>query len=165
MELVLVRHAIACQRDSERWPNDGRRPLSPRGVLRARKAAAGLKRLIARPRRVLTSPLLRTRQTAEVLAERAGWPAAIPCAELAPEEPAQALLAILHHEQDELVALVGHQPGLSELIALALPGSSRPEAFELKRFGVALLSFEAAPAAGSGTLQWLLPPRLLRAVR
>lgn len=165
MELVLVRHAIALPQDSARWPDDGRRPLSPKGMLRARKAAPGLKRLVGRPRRVLTSPLLRTRQTAEILAEGAEWPVAVPCPQLAAGEPADALLALLSHESETRVALIGHQPGLSELIALALPGKARPDAFQVKRFGVALLSFEAAAQAGGGTLEWLLPPRVLRALR
>src|SRR5581483_896815 len=57
MELLIVRHAIAFERDRRRWPEDSERPLSPAGIRRARRAAAGLKELIAAPERVLTSPL------------------------------------------------------------------------------------------------------------
>ena len=49
MELLIVRHAIACERDARRWPDDGARPLSSRGVMRARRAAAGLKKLALHP--------------------------------------------------------------------------------------------------------------------
>ena len=76
MELLIVRHAIACEGDAKRWPDDGARPLSPRGVLRARRAAAGLKKLAVRPVRVLVSPLVRTQQTAAILTQYAGWPRA-----------------------------------------------------------------------------------------
>jgi phosphohistidine phosphatase len=69
MELLIVRHAIACERDTRRWPDDGARPLSPRGVVRARRAAAGLKKLELRPVRVLASPLVRTQQTAAILTQ------------------------------------------------------------------------------------------------
>src|ERR1700758_583489 len=76
MELLIVRHAIACERDAQRWPDDTERPLSPRGVLRARQAARGVKRLVPRPARVLTSPSLRAQQTAAILTEFARWPPA-----------------------------------------------------------------------------------------
>jgi phosphohistidine phosphatase len=163
MEILLVRHAIAEARDSERWPDDDERPLAPKGIARARKAAQGLLRLAGRPERMLTSPLVRTRQTAALLAQHAGWPAAVDFLELAPGKTPQAALGRLRREPGPLVALVGHEPGLGELIALALLGEARPGAFEMKRFAAALVSFPGAPRAGRGTLRWLVPPRLLRA--
>ena len=84
MELLIVRHAIAFERNPERWPDDGARPLSPRGVMRARRAAAGLKKLAVRPVRVLASPLVRTQQTAAILTQYAGWPRALLCPLLLP---------------------------------------------------------------------------------
>ena len=65
MDLLIVRHAIAFERNPKRWPDDGERPLSPEGMRRARKAAAGLKRIANRPVRVLTSGLLHERVSAE----------------------------------------------------------------------------------------------------
>jgi len=165
MDLLIIRHAIAFRRNKRRWPQDEERPLSPEGILRARRAAAGLKRLIGRPQRVLTSPLLRAQQTAALLAQSASWPHAVDCAELAPGRPPDAVLVMLQGAHEKLIAVVGHQPSLGELIALALQGHARPAAFELKKFGAALLSFSAAPRAGSATLSWLVPPRLLRASR
>jgi phosphohistidine phosphatase len=76
MDLLIVRHAIAYERDRARWREDALRPLSPAGIRRARKAAAGLKELTARPERLLTSPLVRAQQTARILTAVAGWPAA-----------------------------------------------------------------------------------------
>ncbi len=84
MELLIVRHAIAFERDPRRWPDDGERPLSSQGVDRAKKAAAGMKQLVRSPARVLVSPLVRARQTAAILTDVAGWPRATTCAELAP---------------------------------------------------------------------------------
>jgi phosphohistidine phosphatase len=167
MEILLIRHAIALPRDLARWPDDGERPLSPDGMSRGRRAAQGLKRLVPTPPRVLVSPLLRTRQTAELLQKHAEWPAALVCPELAPEKAPRAkapraLLTRLRQEEEELVALVGHEPRLSELIALSLWGQSVPGAFEVKRFSAALLSFRKQPRAAQGTLHWLVPPRMLR---
>ncbi|HUR33384.1 MAG TPA: histidine phosphatase family protein, partial [Vicinamibacterales bacterium] len=67
VELYLIRHAVAEER-GDRWPDDAKRPLSDDGVTRMRKAAKGLVRLGLRLDVVLASPLVRTRQTAEIVA-------------------------------------------------------------------------------------------------
>ncbi len=165
MELLIVRHAIACERDAKRWPDDGARPLSTRGVMRARRAAAGLRKLGLRPVRVLASPLERTRQTAAVLTQYAAWPRAVPCAQLLPGRSPQELLAVLEGTRGKRVAIIGHQPDLSRLIAACLPGNPSSGAFELRKMSVALVTFQGAPRAGQGELRWLIPPRILRAIR
>lgn len=162
MELLIVRHAIAHERDPARWADDRARPLTAPGIKRARRAAAGLKELIAPPERVLTSPLTRAEQTAQLLREAAGWPPAKVCALLAPGGSPAALLALLAGERIARAAVVGHQPDLGKLLALCLPGPAEA-AFELRKMGVALVSFAGAPRAGRGTLQCLVAPRLLRA--
>ena len=58
MELLVVRHAIAFERSPRRWPDDAERPLSPRGVARARKAALGLKRITAHPAQVFAGGVI-----------------------------------------------------------------------------------------------------------
>jgi len=165
MDLLIVRHAIAFERDSKRWPDDRLRPLTPEGISRARRAAKGLERLVDRPQSLLTSPLTRAKQTAEVLSQFAGWPAAVECAALAPGESPTAVLEALRSQRQKKVAVVGHQPGLGDLIAACLPGSAQARALELRKFGVALLKFTSVPRAGDATLRWLLTPRLLRALR
>lgn len=165
MELLIVRHAIAYERNAKRWPDDGARPLSPRGVMRARRAAAGLKKLAVRPVRVFTSPLERTQQTAVILTQYAGWPQALPCPLLLPGSPPQELLALLARTRGQRFALVGHQPDLGRLIATCLPGTIGSAAFDLRKMAVALIVFPAAVRAGQGELRWLVQPKLLRAVR
>jgi phosphohistidine phosphatase len=165
MELLIVRHGIAYERNARRWPDDGERPLSPEGVIRARRAAAGLKRITPRPTRLLTSPLRRTEQTAAILTQFAGWPKASPCPLLLPGSSPQALLALVARGQDERVAVVGHQPDLGRLLATCLPGHAGSAAFEFRKMGVALVAFHGAARDGQGELRWLVPPRLLRAAR
>jgi phosphohistidine phosphatase len=166
MELLIVRHGVAYERDTQRWPDDGERPLSPRGVIRGRRAAAGLKRVTPQPARVLTSPLARARQTAEILSQFAGWPAATSTPLLLPEASPAALLALLARTRAaECVAVVGHQPHLGRLLAACLPGKSASDAFELRKLGVALIAFRGAARAAHGKLVWIAPPRLLRAAR
>src|SRR5215813_10630112 len=106
MDLLIIRHASAYDRDPHRWREDAERPLSPAGMRRARKAAAGLKQLVGRPQRFLTSPLVRARQTAQILIEVAAWPEAEEAPELAPGEPALAVLALLAKDRNKLTAVV-----------------------------------------------------------
>ncbi|MBV8783768.1 MAG: histidine phosphatase family protein [Gammaproteobacteria bacterium] len=159
MELVLVRHAIAQERDARHWPDDAARPLSPKGELRARQACAGLRRVLPAPLRLYTSPLLRTRQTALLLSRYAGWPRPVACPELAPGTPPEELFALLRRGPQRL-ALVGHEPDLGELLALCVGARS---AIAFKKMGVARVKFRGAAAAGRGQLLCLLPPRMLRA--
>lgn len=165
MDLLIVRHAIAFERDRNRWRDDAERPLSPAGIRRARQAASGLKRFTKAPRRLLTSPLTRAAQTAQILTDFAGWPAAEQVPELAPEAPPSAVLRLLAHERGALVAVVGHQPGLGHLLAACLLGEGAEFAVEMKKNAVACVSFDGAPRPGRGALHWLATPRMLRALR
>src|ERR1700753_2620372 len=99
MDLLIVRHAIAYERDRARWHDDALRPLSPAGERRARKAAAGLKELTSRPARLLTSPRVRAHQPAKILTTVAGWRVAEEIPQLSPGEPAAALLILLAGER------------------------------------------------------------------
>jgi phosphohistidine phosphatase len=164
MELLLVRHAIAFERDARRWPDDAERPLCPRGIQRARQAAAGLKRLSQRPTRVLVSPLLRTRQTAALLTQCAGWPEALPSEALRPGTAPKKLLDLLPGSRNARIAVIGHEPDLSALLALCLDGGTR-RALAFRKMGVACVRFPGAAQAGCGELAGFLPPRLLRAAR
>ena len=169
MDLLIVRHAIAFERNARRWRDDGDRPLSPEGMVRARKAAAGLKQVAERPQCVLSSPLVRAKQTAAILTEFAGWPKATECPALVPDEPPDEVFAALAAQREKIVAVVGHQPGLGRLLAACLPaqvrGGVNPEAFELKKMGAVLVSFSGTPRAGGGVLNWFVPPRILRATQ
>lgn len=155
-----MRHAIAFERNARRWPDDRDRPLSPRGLERARQAAHGLAGLVKTPARVLTSPLARTRQTAELLTRFARWPEATGCTELEPGAASEALLALL--PAAGRVALVGHEPDLGRLLSACLPGNFGGAAFRFKKMGVALVRFVGAPQPGRGQLVWFASPRLLR---
>ena len=164
MELIILRHAIAFPRDAKRWPDDGKRPLTMEGVKRARRAAAGLKRIAKRPSLVLTSPLVRARDTAAIFAQAARWPEAVTCDALSPGASPEAVLDTLRRQRGkaECAAVVGHQPHLGRLLALCLRGDARAEAFELKKSAVVCVQFEELPHAGQGVLHWSLPPRILR---
>jgi phosphohistidine phosphatase len=165
MELLIIRHAIAFERDRHRWRDDGLRPLSPAGKRRSQKAAAGLRELSKPPDRLLTSPLIRARQTAQILTEIAGWPPAEEAPELLPGNAALAILNLLGEDRSKRVALVGHQPGLGALLAACLVGNDSAIAVEMKKNAVACLSFEGSARPGRAVLKWLATPRMLRAIK
>jgi phosphohistidine phosphatase len=164
MDLLIVRHAIAYERDAKRWPDDADRPLTPEGMKRARKAAAGLKRITDRPGIVWTSPFVRAQQTAKILEHYAGWPVAQDAEELAQDADPRKVIPLLRKHSGKLVAVVGHEPGLSELIALCLTGDRNSVSLALRKPGVACLTFKGSPTAAGATLSWFLPPRILRAL-
>ena len=165
MELLIVRHAIAFERNSRRWADDGTRPLSPPGIKRSRKAAAGLKELCEVPDRLLTSPLVRATQTAKILTQVAGWPPAEIAPELIPGKGAAAVLTLLGRDRSKRIALVGHQPDLSLLLTACLLMDSGEVQIELKKNAVACLSFAGKIRAGRATLKWLATSRMLRGFR
>ena len=166
MELLILRHAVAFPRDPKRWPDDSERPLTLEGVKRARRAAAGLRRIARRPALVLTSPLVRARDTATIFAQAAHWPKANECAALSPGGSPEEVLEVLRRRgaQADCVAVVGHQPHLGRLLALCLRGDARCEAFELKKSAVVCVQFQGPPRARQGALTALFPPRALRKI-
>ena len=166
VELLILRHAIAFPRDAKRWPDDTERPLTMEGVKRARRAAAGLKRIATRPTLVLTSPLVRARDTAAIFRQAARWPQAEHSDALTPGAPPEAVLEVLRRRGAKAgcVAVVGHQPHLGRLLALCLRGDARSEAFELKKGAVVCVRFEGTPRARQGVLTGLYQPRTLRRI-
>ena len=159
MEIYLIRHAIAEERGEE-WPDDDLRPLTEEGVQRFREAAQGLLAFEAPPDRILTSPLVRARQTAELLAAatRPRAPLAV-MEELAPGYPPPKVLSKVRKTEDKgPVALVGHEPDLGHLVAHLL-GASRPLPF--KKGGMCRIDVVWGRPP-RGTLVWFLPPKALR---
>lgn len=166
MDVVVVRHAIAYERNSRRWRDDARRPLTPAGIRRFRKAALGLKRIVApKPQRVLTSPFVRARQTAEILTAVARWPKARACVALAFSSSPDEVIRELRKFSAKRLALVGHEPDLSRLIGVCIAKADAAVGVELKKGGAACLEFVGKPRPGGARLKWLATPRALRALR
>ena len=163
MDVLLIRHAVAEQRDPGRWPDDALRPLTAPGKRRFREAVAGLARIVPRPAVVLTSPYERAQATAAILEKAAAWPAAVACDALCPGATAADVIAVMRGMPEaECVAVVGHEPGLSRLLTCLLAGSEEAMAVEFRKGGAALVTFQGEPAAGQGRLCMLLTPRVLR---
>jgi len=161
MELLIIRHAAAVPRGTPGMPDDDR-PLTPRGKTKFRAAAKGLARVADRPDLLLTSPLPRAKATAEIaaLAFRRIEPRVEPA--LAGEGVEGIVAALRKLPAAQTVAIVGHEPMLSALLAHFL-GASKPERLTFKKGGAALLHLPDGPG-GAGRLAWFLKPRILRAL-
>jgi phosphohistidine phosphatase len=157
--LLVVRHAIAAERGDD-WPDDDLRPLTERGVSRFQMALRGLDWVGIEIDEVWTSPLVRARQTAEMLAAVLGGPPVRALDALAPGHAPEAVAAALDRAtRRQRLAVVGHEPGLGELVAWLL-GAARPVSF--KKGGACRLDVGALSRRGSAELAWFLPPRILR---
>jgi len=162
-ELYLIRHGLAEDR-GEAWPDDSKRPLTEDGMSRLRKQARGLARLGVTLDIVLTSPLVRARQTAEIVA--AGLdprPNLATIDSLAPDGTYQAIMADLEkHTRKGRIALVGHEPDIGELAARLIGAR---HAIEFKKGAVCRIDVDALPPGGPGALRWFLPPKIMREIR
>ena len=165
MDLYLVRHADAFQKDPDRWRHDGKRPLTPEGEEEFRLAARGLARMVPRADVILSSPARRAWQTAEILSELDSWPAPMPLEVFAASRrrasPQKATLALGDYAEAKYVAVVGHKPRLREFAAYLLTGEEDGLEIEIREGGVMCIRFEGAPVPGTGKLRWLLTPKAL----
>jgi phosphohistidine phosphatase len=164
VKLYLVRHAIAEERDFERWPDDADRPLTIRGVKRFRRAARGLASVAPAVDVTLSSPYLRAWQTATLLAEEPGWPSPTVAPSLIPGSlPMQAVASLIAYRGAEAVAMVGHEPDLHRLASHLLTSDEGRVLLQFHKGAVALLQLPIVEA-GQATLEWLMSPRSLRAL-
>jgi phosphohistidine phosphatase len=162
-QLYLVRHAIAEERDPLRWPDDRLRPLTAKGMRRFEAAARGLRRLVPTVDVLLTSPLVRARQTAEILVAEAQWPPPETMDALAPETPVgETISALASFSTARRVAAVGHEPHLSELATALLGGEPTSPFLVFRKGGVACVQFDVGANPRGGVLRWLLTPKALR---
>jgi phosphohistidine phosphatase len=164
MKIVIIRHAIAMARDewAEQSANDDLRPVTGEGEKRMRRGAKGLKGVVKRLDIIATSPLLRARQTAQIIADALGGPAPTEVAQLVPNGGAESVTEWLQGQpSDATIAVVGHEPDLSALMAWLT--TANPRAFmPLKKGGACLLEADDVPIAGNCQLRWALTPAQLR---
>lgn len=161
-ELYLIRHAIAAERGEE-WPDDDKRPLTVRGIARFKEEVKGLKRLDVDIDEIFTSPLVRAKQTADILAAGLNPKPPIKLLDaLSPDHsPATVLAHLAKAARRRRIALVGHEPGLGELAA-HLIGAGR--ALPFKKGGVCRIDVESLTSRRAGALIWFVTPKVLRDV-
>jgi phosphohistidine phosphatase len=166
MELYLLRHAIAEPAPNPPAGGDSRRRLTAEGAEKMRRAAKGMKALELAFDLIISSPYLRAKETAEIVAEvlrHDKKPEYL--ASLTPEGSARDLIDELKrkHGDKKQVLLVGHEPYLSRLISLLTSGQSRTS-IELKKGALCKLTAGALEYDRCATLEWLLTSRQLRRI-
>lgn len=122
-------------------------------------AAKGLKQIF-QPQVILTSPLLRAKQTAEILEDLFAVPV-IPFEALGRGDH-ETTLKQLAGPDSARTALVGHEPWMSELLSLMVAGEPGAMASVFKKGAAALVSSDGSPEAGRCVLEWLIQPGALR---
>ncbi len=164
MELVLLRHAPAVERDPLRWPNDLERPLTATGRRQSRRVALTLRRLGWIPDLVLTSRAVRTRETALGVVEgmRLGPDALKVSDALRPGGAFESVRAAVGGAAVARLLLVGHEPDLSIMAQGFLLQADDPSwDLALTKAGLIGLSLPETPDTGRPTLRFVVPARLL----
>jgi phosphohistidine phosphatase len=153
MHLYIVRHAYAYEHGDPRWPDDSKRPLAPEGAERFRRGITALAKRDFEPKVIASSPYVRCRQTADILAEEVGAKAPIELSALAPGSDLDELIAWTSHQRSESIAWVGHSPDVEFLLASMISEGEANVRFA--KGAVAAIRIHGDLAPGSGELQWL----------
>ena len=161
MDLYLVRHAWAADRDDPQWPDDDLRPLTKEGQQRFADVVAKLVERGMKPETIAASPLVRCVETARLLAAGVGKIKIVELDELRPGSDLAGMIAWTAREarKHEQIAWVGHSPDVDRMAA-ALIGS--PDGLiRFAKGAVAAIRFDGPPALGGGELLWLVTAKVL----
>lgn len=165
MDVLVVRHAIALDRDDAIAAGmlDRDRPLTKKGHTRMARAARGLGKLIPNVSALVTSPLRRAVETAEVLRSQYDVRQVETETLLPDREPGELAQFLADGAFESPVLVVGHEPQLSRWVSWCLGGEALP-LLDLRKGGACLVRFDGAPGARAGRLIWLLTPAIARRI-
>lgn len=160
MNLYIIRHAIAA--DEGIYEQDSDRPLTDKGRKKMRQIAKGLRALGVEFDLILSSPYVRARETAEILADVFKMKKKIAFSEnLTPMAEPDLLIAEINENYSvDGLALVGHEPNLSSLVGLLTSENAKLDV-TIKKGGVIRLSTDDLRQDRRATLDWLLTPGIL----
>jgi phosphohistidine phosphatase len=165
MDLYIIRHAITEPLGKRNDFSDEKRVLTEEGRKRMRQAARGLRRLGVELDLILTSPLVRAVETAEIVAAAlgVGKKQMRQTANLSPGASPDDLFAeIKAYAGAESVALVGHEPDLSSLTSRIIQSDGCALSIQLKKGSVCCIEVTETVPALRGELMWLLTSKQLR---
>jgi phosphohistidine phosphatase len=159
MDLYVIRHAEAQPLGKGGIEDDADRPLTEAGHAQCGKVAKALERQGVHLERLVTSPLLRARQTADDLLQglASPKPGLHICDQLAPGGKRRKLTRFLRGLGAQSIAVVGHMPDLA-IYAAWLIGSRKAQ-IDLAKAGVACIHFEDEVGKGDGALVWMVTPQ------
>ncbi len=156
MKIYLLRHGIA--QDIFEVPTDALRALTQKGIARARHATRGLAAIGCRPAWIVTSPLVRARQTAEIAAKILAPGIEIEeSVQLTPDTPVEETMDWLKNYSEDDILLTGHMPHLAGLATVLLSGNEGGW-IDFRKSGACAIGIHGRPGPGRGILHWLLEP-------
>jgi len=167
MKLYVLRHADAADDNDPRFENDADRPLTIKGVRRTKLLAHALRQWEITFDAILSSPLLRARETAEIVMRGLRLQGKLELSDhLAPSGDVEKLLNRLNtlRPVPKNALLVGHEPYLSNLISLLCAGGPNLS-LTLKKGGLCRMEVDQLHSARCANLEWLLAPLLLGSSR
>jgi phosphohistidine phosphatase len=162
MELYIVRHGIAIDREDPKCPPDPERFLTDEGIEKSRQAAQGMAEIASVPDLILTSPYVRALQTAEIFAaafEYSKQKIRKSDLLLPGAEPLQLFRELAWDKDLSSVFVFGHAPHVDDVLAMSLGAKHHISA--LKKAGVAFVELKRL-VPPSGELVWLATPKFLR---
>ena len=161
MDLYIVRHAWAADRDDPQWSDDDVRPLTEAGRKRFAQMAAKLIDCGMKPEVIATSPLVRCVETARLLSTAADKAQVVELDELRPGSNADGLLrwTVRQANKHQQIAWVGHAPDVNRLAA-AMIGDGQG-LIRFAKGAVAAVRFDGLQALGGGELCWLVTAKML----
>jgi phosphohistidine phosphatase len=160
MKIFLLRHGIAFEHGTPGF-KESARPLTAKGERKMRQIAKAMRAMNLDFDVVLSSPLVRTRQTAEIVTEALRMTKLLKFSDaLMPEGNQKQLIQLLQRIRPlpKNVLLVGHEPYLSQFLSLLVTGNFDSQ-FEMKKGGLCKITVERLKASRCAVLEWLLTPR------
>jgi phosphohistidine phosphatase len=162
MNLYVIRHAIAVDEGTSEYESDSERPLTDKGRKKMRQIAKALRNLGVEFDLILSSPYVRARETAEILADVFKMKKKLDFSDnLIPLGNPELLITEVNEKYSvNSLALVGHEPHLSTLVGLLVAENAKIDV-TLKKGGVCYLSADDLHQEHRATLEWLLTPGIL----
>jgi phosphohistidine phosphatase len=162
MKIYLIRHSNAVEPGTPGYEDDSLRPLTEKGRDKMKDIASAFKKMDLKPNLIVSSPYVRARETAEILAKVLKYKQELIFSDtLVPTGNADEIIGEINEKYtvDELV-LVGHEPCISALIGTLTVGN--PDlAINIKNGGICCLSADDLHTDRKAVLEWLLTPKIL----
>jgi phosphohistidine phosphatase len=162
MNLYVIRHAIAVDEGTSEYESDSERPLTDKGRKKMRQIAKALRNLGVEFDLILSSPYVRARETAEILADVFKMKKKLDFSDnLIPLGNPELLITEVNEKYSvNSLAVVGHEPHLSTLVGLLVAENAKIDV-TLKKGGACYLSADDLHQEHRATLEWLLTPGIL----
>ncbi|RTL45139.1 MAG: phosphohistidine phosphatase SixA [Candidatus Melainabacteria bacterium] len=165
MKVYLVRHGIAQERLGGAILNDSQRPLTDEGKSEMKQVGHALKRLNVKPDVIVSSPLVRAKQTAEIIRDVLNFEDELKITDtLAPGgSPSSVYKYLKQFAHVDEIFLVGHEPDIGMLVSNMLWAAADVH-FPFKKGAVCRVDVYDLPATSPGVMKWFMTPKMAKLI-